>query len=376
MSSKKKLIVLTYDFPPANGGIARLCSEIAVGMHMYYSSVEVITREMEGPNVYFKPTNFTIKRFLEKRGKLELAIIKYLRRIPKNNVDILCGVWHPEATIAKLAGHKNIYVLGHGTEFLHAQNSFRKYFWINIYSRYILKNVNKVIANSHYTEGLINDISKEIKTEVLPLGVNHKFFKPYPEIKPVNNKLKIATLARVFEFKGYDTIAKAISHLPIDIRKSVEWNIGGTGPYLPELKKLIEKLGIEENVNYIGYIKDELLSDFYNKNDIFILCTKESDDSSAVEGFGLVFLEAQSCGIPVIGTKTGGIPDAIEKNNGGWLIEQNDFLHLSKMLMSYIQNPEILVIEGSKARSRVLEFCTFETYRNKLNIIIGKSGSS
>lgn len=370
MSSKKKLIILTYDFPPANGGIARLCGEIALGMHSYYSSVEVVTRDIIGPNTGFKPKNFNVKRFSENRGRLELAIINYLKNYNSSEVDILCGVWHPEAGLALLAGHKNIYVLGHGTEFLHAKSLFRKHIWINMYCKFILKKVKKIITNSHYTEGLIKNIDLKAPTKVLPLAVDYQFFYPQPKIDTNNRKLRIATLARILEFKGYDTIANAIASLPEEYKNKVEWNIGGTGPYLPELKELVKKLGIEKNVNFLGFIKDEHLTEFYNKNNIFVLCTKESPSSIEVEGFGLVFLEAQSCGIPVIGTKTGGISDAIEHANGGWLIEQNDFLTLSKMFMDYMDNPDVLIFQGTKARNRVLALCTFDIYNDKLNKIL------
>ncbi len=116
-----------------------MCGEIALGMHSYYSSVEVVTRDIIGPNTGFKPKNFNVKRFSENRGRLELAIINYLKNYNSSEVDILCGVWHPEAGLALLAGHKNIYVLGHGTEFLHAKSLFRKHIWINMYCKFILK---------------------------------------------------------------------------------------------------------------------------------------------------------------------------------------------------------------------------------------------
>lgn len=370
MPNKKKIIILTYDFPPANGGIARLCAEIASGMHSYYSSVEVITREMTGPNTGFKPKNFDVKRFSENRGRLELEIIKYLKSYKPSEVDILCGVWHPEVALALLAGHTNIYLLGHGTEFLYAKSLFRKHFWINIYCKFILKKVKKIITNSHYTEGLVKNVDLKARTKVLPLAVDYKFFYPQTKTNTNNKKLRIATLARVLEFKGYDTIANAIANMPAEYKDNIEWNIGGTGPYLSELKELVKKLNIEQHVNFLGYIKDEHLTEFYNNNNIFVLCTKESPSSTEVEGFGLVFLEAQSCGIPVIGTKTGGISDAIDNGNGGWLIEQNDFLTLSKMLTEYMDNPDVLTLQGINARNRVLVSCTFDIYNDKLNEIL------
>src|SRR5690606_20103569 len=156
----------------------------------------------------------------------------------------------------------------------------------------------------------------------------------------------------------------------IEFKSKIHWNIGGTGSYLIDLKVLVKELGIEDNVTFHGFIPDEELPSFYNSNDIFVLCTREQANSTSVEGFGLVFLEAQSCGIPVIGVCSGGIPDAIEEGNGGWLIEQDSEQMLASLLMKLIKNRELVIQEGVKARARVLEKANWKIYNEKLFKII------
>src|SRR5690606_12218927 len=148
----------------------------------------------------------------------------------------------------------------------------------------------------------------------------------------------------------------------IEFKSKIHWNIGGTGSYLEDLKTLVKELGIEKNVTFHGFVPDEVLPSFYNSNDIFVLCTREEANSTSVEGFGLVFLEAQSCGIPVIGVRSGGIPDAIEKGNGGWLIEQDNEQMLANLLIDLIKNQELVLEEGLKARKRVLENANWKVY--------------
>ena len=366
-----KLLLFSYDFPPSNGGIARLCQEIAVGQQNYFEEVIVLTRKKVGESNPYNFNRVKIIELPEKRIQCEKVAFNFLRSIKnKENYTILCGVWHPEATIAILSGFKNVFILGHGTEFLSGTSKFRKHFWLPIYSKWVLGKAKMNIANSNYTKQLIENINSNAKVIALPLGVNEVFFKPNDVKKNDSEVLKIASVSRILQFKGYDFIAKTISNLPIEFKKLVQWNIGGTGPYLDDLKELIRGLGIDENVTFHGFVPDEELPNFYNANDVFGLCTREQIDSTSVEGFGLVFLEAQSCGIPVIGVRSGGIPDAIEDSNGGWLLEQDNERMLADLLMLLIKNKELVKQEGRKARARVVEKANWGIYNALLHKII------
>lgn len=366
-----KLIIFSYDFPPSNGGIARLCQEIAVGQQFYFEEVIVLTRKKIGENNPYNFDKVQIVELPEKRIKCEIAAFNYLRKIKnKENYTILCGVWHPEAAILILSGFKNVFILGHGTEFLSGASIFRKYFWFPFYAKCILGKAKINIANSNYTKHLIEKINSKAKVIALPLGVNEDFFKPN-DAKEKNNKvLNLVSVSRILQFKGYDFIANTIASLAPKYRDKINWNIGGTGPYLNDLKLLVKKIGIENNVSFYGFIPDEELPKFYNANDIFVLCTREQKNSNSVEGFGLVFLEAQSCGIPVIGVRSGGIPDAIEDGNGGWLIDQDNEQMLANLLIRLIEDYELLKKQGVKARERVVNKANWKIYNEDLFKII------
>lgn len=368
MNSNKNLIIFSYDFPPSNGGIARLCQEIAIGMKVHYKSVTVLTRKKEGPNITYNLKEVNIIELSNKRVICELEAVLYLLKLKnKDNYDILCGNWHPESFLALVAKHRNIFVLGHGTEFLNGGSFFRKNIWISWYAKLVLNRAKLIIANSNYTEKLICNISNKLNTVALPLAVNHTFFKPH-ELKNEfsSNKIKICTVSRIEQFKGHDFIANVISKMPLEHRVNIEWNIAGTGEYLGDLVNLIEKLGISNEVKFHGFVKDENLPSFYNNNDLFILCSRENKNSTSIEGFGLVFLEAQSCGLPVIGTNTGGISDAIDNGNGGWLINQDNEFELNNLFINLLNDKSIITAMGTKARNRVIQGYTWSIYCKKL----------
>lgn len=369
MFSDKNLIIFSYDFPPSNGGIARLCQEIAVGMKSYYKNVTVLTRKKEGINFPYNLEDVTIIELPEKRFFCEVKALNYFSKIKnKNNYDVICGTWHPEGLLTIVAGFKNTFILGHGTEFLGGSSNFRKFFWLKYYANFVLRSSRLVIANSEYTKGLIKKVSKNSNSATLPLAVNHEFFKPGENKLRNSKKLEICTVSRIEQFKGHDFVATVLLKINQKYPHRIEWNIGGTGGYLPELINLVKDLGIENIVKFHGFVKDIDLPSFYNQNDLFILCTRENALSVNVEGFGLVFLEAQSCGIPVIGTKTGGISDAVKEDKGGWLIEQDNEKELYNLFDKLLNEEQSIVsVEGLKARRRVEEDCTWEIYCKKLS---------
>lgn len=367
---KKYLLIFSYDYPPSNGGIARLCQEIADGMNIYYKCVTVLTIKKEGESRPYNYDNVNIIELPSKRVITEIKAWMYLLRLKnKKNTDVLCGLWHPEGALCILAGIKNTFVLAHGTELLFGSSNFRKYIWLPIYGKWILGKSKKVIANSHYTQKLAQKINPNATTVALPLGVNPDFFKPM-DIRREDDKLKICTVSRVEQFKGHDFILKSLEALPIEYSQKIEWHIAGTGSYLEQLKELVSKSVLKDQIYFHGFVPDLKLPEFYNRADLFVLPTRETKESTQVEGFGLVFLEAQACGIPVIGANTGGIPDAIDNGNGGWLIEKDNVEHLHKILINLIDNKDERITQGINARQRVLEKTNWKIYIEKLKILI------
>lgn len=374
MVSDRKLILFSYDFPPSDGGIARLCQEIAAGMKTQYKSVIVLTRNKQGVNIPYNMQDVQIFELPNKRMMCELHALSYLLKLKnKGTYDVLCGTWHPEGLLALLAGFKNLFVLGHGTEFLAGNSFFRKRIWLPYYAHLVLEKVKLVIANSNYTKGLVLNIAPQAAVSALPLAVNHLFFAPLPSLKKAEDTLKLCTVSRIEKFKGHDFIAKVIALMPLEYRKKIQWNIAGTGRYLDELEQVIAQLGIQEQVRFHGFVKDDDLPKFYNENDVFVLCSRESQHNTSVEGFGLVFLEAQSCGLPVIGTDTGGISDAIDNGNGGWLIGQDSEQELRRLLMYFFEDKAVIGQMGRLARERVVKDCTWDIYCKELFQLMQKS---
>ncbi len=363
-------MILSFDYPPSNGGIARLCGAITNKMITYYDSVTVFTVDRKGIYDFSNSPKVNLYTFPPKRILCESKTLKALLSIRnKQEYRVICGVWHPEFLLAKLAGFKNIHILGHGTEFLYGSSKFRKYIWLPLYAKWVLKKATTIISNSHYTKSLVTSIQPKAHAVALPLGVDHQFFVPI-EKKDTDSILTLVSVSRILQFKGFDIVLEALLSMSKKYQQKIEWHIGGTGSYLTKLKEKVANSTLKDRVTFHGFVAENNLPAFYTQADIFVQLTQETRKSTKVEGFGLVFLEAQSCGVPAIGSNTGGISDAIDHKNGGWLIEQNDIHKLKEILIECIESPKILEDQKKKARKRVIEKCTWDIYCKNLNSIL------
>jgi phosphatidylinositol alpha-1,6-mannosyltransferase len=172
----------------------------------------------------------------------------------------------------------------------------------------------------------------------------------------------ILTVARILAHKGHGLVLEALASMPASVRESFVYLVAGQGRDLEMLQKEADALGLEGVVRWLGYVQEADLPDLYRSADVFVLCSREDRDRPEVEGFGLAFLEAQACGTPVVGTRTGGISDAVQDGRGGWLIEQDDAAALAAMLAHLVEAPGDFARMGRIARQRVEQECTWNHY--------------
>lgn len=367
----KRIIVFSYDFPPNTGGVSRLTEKIAWFLAERFGKkyfIEVLT--LTNPNRKFRHPNIKITTVSPTIKGRTLEAFRYLSNIKdKDNTIIICGLWWPEGLVAEMAGLKNTYILTHAAEIRPDNTWFRKNIWIPIVASNVLKNAKKIIANSEFTAKLSTTLSPKANVECLPLAVDHITFKPDHKTRTDSRVIKLLTVTRIQMWKGLDTILEALSNLPEGIRNNIIWEIAGKGPDTELFMNLVKHSPIEHKIKMLGFVPDDALPELYANADLFLLCTREDPNSSNIEGFGLVFLESQASGTPVIGTPFGGIPSAIEQSNGGWMIK--DSKELTSLLEQLLTNPSELHLHRHKARQRVEKAFTWIHYIDNISKIIG-----
>lgn len=211
-----------------------------------------------------------------------------------------------------------------------------------------IKYSDKVISVSNYTKNEAYKIINTKKINVIPNFVNLDEFYPLKkskiikERKPYNGKKVILSLSRIVRRKGHHIVLKSLQYLKKEIPNFI-YLIAGNGDtdYINELKALSKSLNINKNVKFLGFIEENEKNKIYNICDVYIMNSHQTNENGDSEGFGISFIEANACAKPVIGTKVGGVTDAIKNEVNGLLIEPNDPIQTYSAMICILKNKKM-----------------------------------
>ena len=290
-------------------------------------------------------TAFVLKTlFLRKRpdviiiSHINLAIIGLLVKFIKPK----CKVW----------------LIAHGIEVWRPLSALQKRF---------LKRCDKVVCVSNFTKGqmMSRHNVEEVVCEVLNNAIDPFMQLPGTFAKPVELLKRyrlteqtpviftLTRLASTEQYKGHDQVIKALSklkqHFP-DIR----YILAGQYDHKEELRiqRLISAAKVDKEVILTGFIDEEEIAGHFLLADLFVLPSKK-------EGFGIVFIEALACGLPVVCGNSDGSIDAIRNGKLGTAVNADDLEMLEKAICNYLQTPLI-----SERRQYLQEACLAEFNEN------------
>jgi glycosyltransferase involved in cell wall biosynthesis len=145
------------------------------------------------------------------------------------------------------------------------------------------------------------------------------------------------------EEKGFQYLVGAM-HDILEKHPDARLVIGGTGPYVPQLKALAGKDGVDKAVDFTGPVPEEELPARYRACSLFALATTH------VEGLPLVLPEALACGKPVAASRIGGIPDVVREGSTGALFEPGNQESVTRTLLQLLSDGGRLWGMGQNAR--------------------------
>lgn len=373
-----RLLLLTQDFPPKTGGIETYCFELAKRWNKSLSFFQVVAPSHKDAKKRDDKLPYPVRRIKSKDSLLPIsATLPMLSLMKTNQFD---SVFHAQwqtllASVIsrKITGYpKQIFVAAHARElllppFAGSRGMLSK----KLYAirKDLFKAVDGFFPVSNYTAEILknNGVSNE-KIKVVHNGTDPDFFKPVPAEELIHkheleDKKIIFSVCRLVERKGMDSVLLALKKL-VKSQKDLVYLIGGTGPDKQRLQQMVADLDIQEHVQFLGRIPDDELPQYYSMADVFVMPARNSPPD--VEGFGIVFLEANACETPVIGTKTGGIPDAIVNGETGLIVEPDNTGQLVAALSKLINNPKMAHEMGKKGRERVLSEANWDQAANKI----------
>lgn len=223
----------------------------------------------------------------------------------------------------------------------------------------VLRHASRLIACSEYGAAVARQqwsIDAE-RVRVLRPGVDTGFFRP-PEPGDAapppqwQGRRVVLGASRMERRKGFDVLLRATAGLREQI-PDVLLAIAGDGPEARALRSLAGDLGLDEHVAWLGKVSDEQLRACYQSSDVFVLANRQV--GCDVEGFGMVLLEAQACGTPVIAGDSGGSREALLDGVTGTVVDCSRPEPLTAALVALLREPARRATMGAAARRWMVE---------------------
>lgn len=188
---------------------------------------------------------------------------------------------------------------------------------------------------------------------VTPFGVDTELFRPDPEKKDID-VFNIGIAKNMEDKYGVKYLIEGFSEFNRKLPKS-KLHIIGSGSKLDEMKVLAKSLNISQNVNFHGRVNNAELPDYLNSWDVSVVPSILDSES-----FGVSAVEASACGLPVIVSNVGGLPEVVDHMKTGIVVPARDSGAIAQELEFLFKNKEIMASMGSMGREKVLENYSWE----------------
>ena len=332
-------LLLTYDFPPIGGGIARWMAELAK-RYPPGSLVVSTGQHPDSPDVDSTLPNRVDRLPLAARKLRTLrGLLFWSRRATMLTREcgaefIWCGNMKPAAYPAKWTMERlgtPFGVLLHGGDLLILQHQVHQSLLKRRTARALISSAAVLVANSRWTRERCLNLLSELELEagddlvqVVPLGADHMFFRPGVDTTMVRERYGLGegrwllSVARLSRHKGVDTALKALAGLASRY-SDLRYAVVGSGEELDALEEEARQLGVGDRVRFLTEVPDRDLPALYNVAEVYLGLSRLMEQR--VEGFGISIAEASACGIPVVAGRSGGIPEAVREGEPGFLVD-------------------------------------------------------
>jgi phosphatidyl-myo-inositol dimannoside synthase len=266
---------------------------------------------------HLKFNYFKTQSLLFSKLKMATALFKYL--------------WHQRPTHV-YCGHVNLaplvsllcQLLGIPyTVIIHGKEVWEK---LSTPTRLSLQKADKIWAVSRYTREIASAVNQLNfhQIQIMPCAVDGKYFTPgvkSPELLErygLDGSKVLMTVARLWSgdiYKGVDVTIRALPRILADFPE-VKYLVVGRGDDQPRLAQLAQEMGVSDRVVFAGFVPTEELIEHYRLADAYIMPSQE--------GFGIVYLEAMACGIPVLSGDADGSADPLQDGKLGWRVPHRD----------------------------------------------------
>jgi glycosyltransferase involved in cell wall biosynthesis len=341
-----KFLIFSNEFPPMRTGVSSYNEIIANGLVQRGHEVTVLT---------FRPQRALPQQTLAQEvriplgnqkwlevARIAMGISAYRRLAPRFDANLLSS-----DLAQKIAGDFRLGSVARSVCAVHGSEVTKRFparSWANRVGWRLrlgtLRHAGRLVSNSQYTRNLMISAGlDQCEIDVVYAGVPDASFDAEPDPKAIRElkqrltigeaELVLLTLARVVERKGHDRVLAAFERVLREYR-AVRYVIAGTGDDLERIRTLAEKMHLGDRVIFTGEIGEEEKQTYYDMCDIFVMPSLH--DGRRVEGLGLSFIEAGARRKPSIGGDHGGVPEVIDHEKTGYLVDPDDIETLAKRI--------------------------------------------
>jgi len=240
-------------------------------------------------------------------------------------------------------------------------------------ARFTYSQAHQFTAISNYTARRINEQLPHLPITVINPGVDLSLFAPQPHDRTLEpevwaKKPYIFSDGSLKQRKGFEIsipafalVAKEFPYLNyVIMHNKVERGFW----YRDKLKKLVRDLGLENRVYFIEDASDDLRRVLYRQAELFVLMSQETPTD--VEGFGLAFLQAAACGLPVVGSRGSAVEDAMRDNQNGFLVEATDKQAVAEAIIKILRDDNL----KQQFAARSVEFAQSMSWKRSAGLYV------
>ena len=375
------VLFVTNDFGPRAGGIETFV--IGLIQRRPHSQTIVYTSAKNNSEQYDADwlANYGV-RVIRDRAKILLPTPRVASELKKiiHSEGITTAAFGAAAPLGllsagmKRAGVLRTVALTHGHEVWWA-----KVFPFNLLLRRIGSTVDVLTYLGEFTRKAISKgLSEKAQRAMVKIapGIDVEHFAPTDATELRNSlglsdKKVIVSVGRLVHRKGQDYLIEAMP----EILKSVPQAhllLVGEGPYRQHLERLAQKYNLESSLTFIGRIQYKDLPMYLCAGDIFAMPSRSRLMGLEVEGLGIVYLEASSCGLPVIAGSSGGAPDAVVQNETGLVVNGTNTKEIASAAVQLLTNIESSKKMGAVGRQWITDKWRWEIWTKDFEDLLNK----
>lgn len=376
----RSVLLVSNDYPPSVGGIANIlhliCSALAP------ERVAVLAQDAPGAAAFDARQPFRMHRERYDAGGVRALVstLRYARRVRRivreTRPDLLYfdKPW-PLGMVGLLMRRRGIPYVVHtfGNEVLEPRHRI-----IERIRAAVLRNAERVIVISNFTRDAVEalGVPRERTAMIRPKVDLAQFGVPvdvdaFKAKEGLAGKRVILTVGRLVERKGMDRVIEALPEIARSV-PDVAYVIVGEGKDESRLRELAQRHGVADRVLFPG---NRNVVAFYHACDVFAMISRYIVERGDVEGFGVVYLEANACRKPVVGGNSGGVPDAVVDGETGLLVEADDVPGVAAALARLLNDAELRRRMGEAGHARVKREFTLDKYGEEfIRLVLDRHG--